>query len=258
MRLEFKVGIRKILLREHRKVLSDHVAEVRAKTRRYRSHDRSRGERTVLEIELIGKAETRRKCFIRILDIAVHSDSTRNRQLWLRPWSKVSKKPPLPLALTVFREVDFPADTVGHGEFGSDRARNPARRKNQRFLGARRHSHARADVTFEIGLTVTEKESGERPSLGRPRWKCRRYRIQVARYGPFGSLGTRRVPRRSECPAPKLDGVVCLENRVQLLTNWKLLFTFREWAIAARQYSGRCQKFENMPPPLDIRVTVVA
>ena len=74
-----------------------------------------------LGIELIGNAETRRKRFVSVFDIAIRADSAEPSNID-QAVIQVSKTA-VALGVDGFGEVHFPAQTVGQGEFGSNSPR---------------------------------------------------------------------------------------------------------------------------------------
>src|SRR5712692_3901688 len=177
-----------------------------------------------LGIELIGKAEARRKCFISILDVSIRAHTTEagDSDHALLQVSETT----VALGVDSFGEVDFPPEAVGHREFGADApgvltVEEPA-------LLAFRCTSARADVALEES-DVAEKECGQRKAIGSLIGSISG--IERQQTGAVLIAGEAQVFGIADVAA-KLEGVVAL-GTCPVVYKLELLLVLLQGAIAA-------------------------
>ena len=172
-----KVGIRKILAREHRKILGDHVPEVGTKHSDVEAtaitHTNNR-----LRIELISNTQTRGKRLVRVCDIAVRANPTIASHVD-DALIQVSKTA-VALGVDGFGEVNFPTQAVSERKFGADAPGILAIEEPPLLPLGGTQTHA--NVALERS-DIPEKECGQRQAIGTGVGSTDQHRTATVRCG---------------------------------------------------------------------------
>ena len=222
-RLLRAVCVRKCLVRENRKVLRHDVPEVRAKDADIKSASVTNSQDRFW-IELIGKAEPGCERFVRVLHISVqvvraYASHANNASIDVREAA-------LGFAVDTLREINLPAQAVGHRKFW--RYAPGVLTIEEPTLLAFRGVQARADEPLKRGY-VAQQEC--RKAITTDAAICRVSRIDVQQTGTAGIARHAKVLGIANISA-ELQRMIALRS-CPVIDELNLLFAFRQRAVAA-------------------------